>query len=62
MKTKRNQTLLSLGVLGTLLVTASLQAQPAGQWDFDSGTLAPTVGSALTYVDGDGQATAQATQ
>jgi hypothetical protein len=41
---------------------ASLRAQPVGQWDFNSGTLAGTVGAALEYIDGPGGPTQQGTQ
>ena len=50
--------------LGAIVVAcaASAYAQPIGQWDFNSGTLAGTVGGALDYVDGAGGATQQGTQ
>jgi hypothetical protein len=38
-----------------------LAAAPNGQWDFDSTSLAATVGSAMTYLDGPGGATATQT-
>ena len=45
-----------------LACAASLCAQPIGQWDFNSGTLAGTVGGALEYFDGPGGATELGTQ
>ncbi len=44
------------------LWTTGLYAQPIGQWDFNAGTLAGTVGGPLDYADGAGGATEQATQ
>ncbi len=47
--------------LATGLLTASALtslAQPSGQWDFNTGNLNATVGSALTYRDGVGNNTA----
>jgi hypothetical protein len=46
----------------TAFCALSAYAQPAGQWDFNSGTLAGTVGAALEYWDGAGGATEQQTQ
>jgi hypothetical protein len=40
----------------------SAYAQPVGQWDFNSGTLAGTVGAALDYADGAGADTQLQTQ
>jgi hypothetical protein len=53
-KAKRNSCALNAIVLATLLVAAKTSAQPTGQWDFDSGNLNATVGTALTYADGSG--------
>jgi hypothetical protein len=53
-KTKRNSCALNAIVLATLLVATKTSAQPTGQWDFDSGNLNATVGTALTYADGSG--------
>src|SRR5687768_5530190 len=44
------------------LCALSVYAQPVGQWDFNSGTLAGTVGGPLEYVGGVGGATQLATQ
>jgi hypothetical protein len=47
---------LGLAALCGLIVGASgLQAQIAGQWDFNTGNLNGTVGNALSYRDGDTQ-------
>src|SRR5215471_8724237 len=59
---KISSCLLSMVVLLTVLVTAKTSAQPNGQWDFDSGNLNATVGSALQYADGPGGATQLGTQ
>jgi hypothetical protein len=53
---------MSGAALGFALLAVSLQAQPTGQWDFDSGNLTGTVGAALQYADGAGGATQLATQ
>ena len=45
-----------LAILATLFVP-KLLAQPFGAWDFNSGNLNATVGSALTFFDGPGAAT-----
>jgi len=50
-KTKISSSLLGAITLAALLVTAKTSAAPTGQWDFDSGNLNATVGSALTYAD-----------
>ena len=57
MKTKRNARLCGATMVAAFFVAASIHAQPFGQWDFDGGNLAATVGSALTYADGPGGAT-----
>jgi hypothetical protein len=59
---KISSCLLSMLVLLTFLVAAKTSAQPNGQWDFDSGNLNATVGSALQYADGPGGATQLGTQ
>ena len=43
--------------LPAMLFAIPLFAQPAGQWDFDSGDLSASVGQALQYSDGPGGAT-----
>ncbi|MBM3836012.1 MAG: hypothetical protein FJ403_22660, partial [Verrucomicrobia bacterium] len=43
-------------------LAVSLQAQPTGQWDFNSGNLTATTGGALQYGDGATGATQQSTQ
>jgi hypothetical protein len=48
--------------LSSLLGAALLQAQPIGQWDFNSTNLSATVGSDLEYLDGVGGETALSTQ
>jgi hypothetical protein len=54
--------LIRYGALGSaLLAGLSLQGQPVGQWDFNSGDLSATVGSPLQYVDGAGGPTSQGT-
>lgn len=45
--------LFALGTIASLALATSLRAQPFGQWNFDSGDLSATVGSALSYADGD---------
>src|SRR6266568_8657423 len=47
--------------LPAMLFAIPLFAQPAGQWDFDSGDLSATVGQALQYSDGPGGATQNGT-
>ncbi|MBM3881777.1 MAG: hypothetical protein FJ387_18980 [Verrucomicrobia bacterium] len=46
----RTLQLVGAGCAATFLAVA-LHAQPTGQWDFDNGDLAGTVGAALTYLD-----------
>src|SRR5215471_15456661 len=60
--TKITSYLWSIVVLLTLLVAAKTSAQPNGQWDFDSGNLNATVGSAMQYADGPGGPTQLGTQ
>src|SRR5216117_2826079 len=62
MKSRFRTCTLKAIALFRLLGAALLQAQPIGQWDFNSGNLAATVGSDLQYLDGAGGATEQSTQ
>lgn len=47
---------------GMTLAGGGLQAAVVGQWDFENGTLAATVGAAMDYNDGPGGATQQGTR
>jgi CHRD domain/Immunoglobulin domain len=53
--------MIAASLLAVLLSASPLWAQPTGQWDFESGNLAATVGANMQYLDGPGGATAQAT-
>jgi hypothetical protein len=55
---RRGGALIAVAAAGA---TAFGATPPTGQWDFENGDLAATVGSALTYVDGPGGATEQGT-
>jgi hypothetical protein len=46
----------------TINATGGASAPVTGQWDFDGGNLAATIGTALEYLGGAGGATAQGTQ
>src|SRR6266850_2682285 len=54
MNTIRSLRLLIAITIATLFGIATVPAQPSGQWDFNSGNLNATVGSALQYADGPG--------
>jgi hypothetical protein len=58
---RRKQWSISSGLAVSALCALSASAQPIGQWDFNSGTLAGTVGAALDYADGAGGTTQQGT-
>ncbi|MEW6157693.1 MAG: LamG-like jellyroll fold domain-containing protein [Verrucomicrobiota bacterium] len=54
--------LLITSILALILFHPVASAQPTGQWDFENGNLAATVGADLQYTDGQGGATELATQ
>ncbi|HUR45049.1 MAG TPA: hypothetical protein VMZ27_04155, partial [Candidatus Saccharimonadales bacterium] len=62
MKTTFQRLLRQIPILGLLCAATVAHAQPVGQWDFNSGNLSPTVGTAITYADGPAGATATGTQ
>ena len=37
--------------LASAIFAPIVEAQPTGQWDFNSGSLVPTVGAPLTFAD-----------
>ena len=49
-------------VLGLTCIGTMVQAQPTGQWDFNSGNLSATVGASMTYADGPAGPTQAGTQ
>src|SRR6266436_2082129 len=54
MNKTRKLRLLRTTILASLFGIATVQAQVAGQWDFDSGNLTATTGTDLSYADGGG--------
>jgi hypothetical protein len=50
----KTRNLLIATIMATLFCVATVRAQVAGQWDFESGNLTATTGSDLTYADGGG--------
>ncbi|HYG35853.1 MAG TPA: hypothetical protein VEC99_13765, partial [Clostridia bacterium] len=63
MKTTSKFLTAASALCAVLLSASALQGQtPVGQWDFESGNLSATVGTALTYRDGTGGSTQTGTQ
>lgn len=59
---RRLQYALAIAGAAAALLPQAASAALVGQWDFNAGTLAGTVGSAITYADGPGAATQTGTQ
>ena len=57
MNTKPLRYLFGAASLAAFLTAGRVQAQPFGQWDFNSSNLTATVGTDLTFADGSGGAT-----
>src|SRR5687767_2599064 len=53
---------IGISVFAAVAIPGLALAQPTGQWDFNNGNLAATVGDPLGYLDGPGGQTAQNTQ
>ena len=54
---RRLQYALAIASVATALLPQAVQGALIGQWDFNSGTLAGTVGTAIAYADGPGATT-----
>lgn len=54
---RRLQYALAIASVASALLPQAVQGALIGQWDFNSGTLAGTVGTAIAYADGAGAAT-----
>lgn len=59
---RRSPAVLAAVASAALFGVPTPHAAIVGQWDFDAGNLAATVGTALSYVDGDGATTQTDTQ
>jgi hypothetical protein len=59
---RRLQYALAIAGAAAALLPQAASAALVGQWDFNAGTLAGTVGAAITYADGPGAATQTGTQ